>query len=100
MYVDEALTCVACGRPFTFTVSEQEFYASKQFTNKPGRCNDCRDARRAAGGGQKGSAPRESREMFKATCSQCGGVAEVPFQPRTGRPVYCRDCYSAQSSYR
>ena len=44
MYADETLTCVACKRPFTFTVSEQEFYASKNFTNKPGRCSDCRDA--------------------------------------------------------
>ena len=33
--------------------------------------------------------------MFKATCSQCGGVAEVPFQPRGDKPVYCRDCFAA-----
>jgi CxxC-x17-CxxC domain-containing protein len=27
-------------------------------------------------------------------------VAEVPFEPRTGRPVYCRDCFASQHSYR
>lgn len=33
------------------------------------------------------------REMFKATCSDCGQETEVPFKPMEGRPVYCRDCY-------
>ena len=104
MYTDETLTCVDCGRTFTFTSSEQEFYASKGFTNKPSRCSECRAARKASGGGRSG-APRGGggggqREMFKATCSQCGGVAEVPFQPRGDKPVYCRDCFSSRPSYR
>jgi CxxC-x17-CxxC domain-containing protein len=38
--------------------------------------------------------------MFRATCSQCGNVAEVPFQPRTDRPVYCRDRFGARQAYR
>jgi CxxC-x17-CxxC domain-containing protein len=104
MYTDETLNCVDCGRAFPFTASEQEFFARKGFTNKPGRCGDCRDARKAAGGGR---GPNRSsggfggqREMFKATCSQCGGVAEVPFQPRGDKPVYCRDCFAARPSYR
>ena len=101
MYNDETLTCVDCGRPFAFTAGEQEFFAMKGFTNKPSRCTDCRSARKAGrsqnsgrggGGGQ--------REMFKATCSQCGGVAEVPFQPRGDKPVYCRDCFASRPSYR
>jgi len=101
MYTDETLSCLDCGRSFTFTTSEQEFFAAKGFTNKPGRCADCRAARKAANGGQHGSPSRSTtRELFKATCSQCGGVAEVPFQPRTGRPVYCRDCFSSQQAYR
>lgn len=99
MYTDETLSCVDCGRSFAFTSSEQEFYASKGFTNKPSRCSDCRAARKAARGGGGGGGSR--REMFQATCSQCGGVAEVPFQPRGDKPVYCRDCFSTrQQSYR
>ena len=33
------------------------------------------------------------REMHKATCSDCGAECQVPFKPKDGRPVYCRDCY-------
>lgn len=106
MYSDETLSCVDCGRSFPFTASEQEFYASKGFTNKPSRCSDCRAARKAAGGGRSGGnrggggAGAGRREMFQATCSQCGQVAEVPFQPRGDKPVYCRDCFSSRPSYR
>lgn len=32
--------------------------------------------------------------MFKATCSECKKECEVPFEPKEGKPVYCRDCYS------
>ncbi len=35
----------------------------------------------------------EQRTMHKIKCSDCGADAEVPFQPKEGRPVYCRDCY-------
>jgi CxxC-x17-CxxC domain-containing protein len=97
VYTDETLSCRDCGRPFTFTAGQQEFFAQKGFTNKPSRCDDCRAAHRA-GGSRTGGGSR--RELFKATCSQCGGVAEVPFEPRTGRPVYCRDCFATQQSYR
>jgi CxxC-x17-CxxC domain-containing protein len=102
MYSDETLTCVDCGKSFPFTASEQEFFASKGFTNKPSRCSDCRAARKAAGGGGRNGGDRggRSREMFRATCSQCGGVAEVPFEPRSGKPVYCRDCFASRPSYR
>jgi len=33
------------------------------------------------------------REMHKITCSECGKEAEVPFRPREGLPVYCRECF-------
>jgi len=44
---DQNLTCVDCGKQFTFTESEQEFYQSKGFST-PGRCPACRAARKAA----------------------------------------------------
>ena len=43
---DKTLTCNDCGREFTFTASEQEFFTSKGFSN-PTRCPDCRAARKA-----------------------------------------------------
>ena len=109
MYVDEMLNCVDCGRQFAFTAGEQQFYAQKGFQNKPNRCQDCRQARKAmrsqgGGGGREGGygggGGGGRREMFQATCSQCGGVAEVPFQPRGDKPVYCRDCFQSKPSYR
>jgi CxxC-x17-CxxC domain-containing protein len=107
MYTDEKLSCIDCSAPFMFTASEQEFFASKGFTNKPSRCPDCRAARKAQRGGGSYSGGRTGggggggqREMFQATCSTCGKVAEVPFQPRGDKPVYCRDCFASRQSYR
>lgn len=37
----------------------------------------------------------ERREMFKATCAECGKPCEVPFRPTGDRPVYCKDCFQA-----
>jgi CxxC-x17-CxxC domain-containing protein len=115
---DQNLTCNDCGKQFTFTASEQEFYQSKGFST-PGRCPDCRAVRKAqrnsggsysgsssySGGGSYssgGSSYNSSRQMYPAVCAQCGKNTEVPFQPRGDRPVYCSDCYRAQqggSSY-
>lgn len=48
MKEDKTLVCKECGKEFVFSASEQEFYESKGFTNEPGRCPACRQARRAA----------------------------------------------------
>ncbi len=39
------------------------------------------------------------REMHKATCSECGQECEVPFKPKEGKPVYCRECYAKKKSF-
>jgi len=39
---DKSIQCSDCGTAFTFTVREQEFFASKGFTNEPKRCIACR----------------------------------------------------------
>jgi CxxC-x17-CxxC domain-containing protein len=46
------------------------------------------------GGGGGGFRERRPREMFEATCSNCGKTAMVPFRPTSGKPVYCDDCFS------
>jgi hypothetical protein len=46
MSADTTLTCRDCGQAFTVTSGEQEFYASRGFT-EPGRCSDCRAARKS-----------------------------------------------------
>ena len=45
------------------------------------------------GGGGYGERERGPREMFAATCSNCGKEAMVPFRPTSGKPVYCSDCF-------
>ena len=105
MPADTTLTCRDCGQPFTFTSGEQDFYASRGFS-EPSRCPDCRAARKAerggGGGGGYGSyttatggygAARAPRQMYSATCSNCGNEAQVPFQPSGDKPVYCSDCF-------
>ena len=95
-YQDKSLQCADCGATFTFTADEQEFYHSKGYTNEPKRCPACRSTRRSEkysrdGGGYSNRGPRQ---MYPATCAQCGKQTEVPFQPRGDKPVYCRDCYT------
>jgi CxxC-x17-CxxC domain-containing protein len=90
-YEDKSIQCADCGITFTFSAQEQEFFASKGYTNDPKRCPTCREARKAARGEAGGNRPR--RQMFAAVCAQCGKETEVPFEPRQGRPVYCSDCY-------
>jgi CxxC-x17-CxxC domain-containing protein len=111
-YADKTLTCRDCGTAFTFTAGEQEFYAQKGFANEPTRCQDCRQARKQSrnsgdsyggsygggdyGGGSSYGGGRQEREMFTATCSECGRDAQVPFVPRGDKPVYCSDCFQAR----
>ncbi|MDD2496537.1 MAG: zinc-ribbon domain containing protein [Desulfitobacteriaceae bacterium] len=94
-FQDRVLTCKECGSEFTFTASEQEFYAEKGFQNDPARCPECRAARKR----QRGTATRQPREMFTVICAECGAETEVPFKPSSNRPVYCRDCYQKQKEY-
>jgi len=91
-FKDKSLQCSDCGATFTFSAEEQEFFASKGYTNEPKRCPACRQARKAERYGN--SSYGSSRRMFPAICAECGKETEVPFQPRDDRPVYCRDCYN------
>lgn len=123
MYSDKNLTCADCGQEFVFTASEQDFYAQRGFTEprRCASCRASRKAaRNSEGGGSYGggyssgggysaggsysaggyggggggySRDRGPREMFTATCSNCGREAQVPFRPTSGKPVYCSDCF-------
>lgn len=114
MYEDRSITCADCGQEFSFTASEQAFYAEKGFTDAPKRCKSCRQARKAqrnshsygddsygGGGGYGGSGggggyDRPPRQLYDAVCADCGRTAQVPFQPTGSRPVYCNDCFRAR----
>ncbi|PKM81124.1 MAG: zinc-binding protein [Firmicutes bacterium HGW-Firmicutes-13] len=94
MFQDKTLTCRDCREEFVFSASEQEFYAEKGFTNEPGRCPDCRKARKQQNRGGFGRSSRVQREMYNAVCADCGVQTQVPFRPTGDRPIYCRDCYT------
>ncbi len=135
-YADKTMTCRDCGKQFTFTAGEQEFYAQRGFS-EPACCGECRAARKtgrdsggyggsdysssrssygdsgyggrssggygSAGGGygrSSGGSSTGTRQMFKAVCADCGTTTEVPFEPRQGRPVYCRDCFERRNPRR
>ena len=99
---DKSIQCFDCGATFTFSAEEQEQFASRGYTNEPKRCPSCRQARKARQNGNNSYAngsysDRPRRQMFPVKCSECGKDTEVPFEPRSGRPVYCRDCYNRVS---
>jgi CxxC-x17-CxxC domain-containing protein len=96
-YTDKTLTCQDCGQSFSFSADDQEFFAQKGFS-EPKRCPNCRRARkneRDGGGGGGYGGGGGSRQLYPATCANCGKETEVPFQPRGDRPVYCRDCFES-----
>ena len=105
---DQDINCADCSNTFVFTASEQAFYSEKGFT-APKRCKPCRDIRKANGGGGNSGGggrdrpqrdDRQDREMFDADCADCGKATQVPFRPKSGRPVYCRDCFKAHAPQR
>jgi CxxC-x17-CxxC domain-containing protein len=97
---DKTIICKDCGKSFMFRADEQSFFEEKGYS-EPTRCKDCRAARKNSGA-QNDRAPRggtsggrfSDREMFPATCASCGRQTQVPFRPREGRPVYCKECFT------
>lgn len=85
-------TCSECGKQ-----CEVPF---KPTGNKPVYCSDCfqknggSDSRRSE---EWSPSPRrgnfEERTMFDAVCDNCGKDCKIPFQPRSGKPVYCSSCF-------
>ena len=60
MATDKTLVCKDCGKEFTFTEGEQEFYADKGFSD-PIRCADCRQAKKdSKRNGKKNSGEEQS----------------------------------------
>ncbi|MFH1086978.1 MAG: CxxC-x17-CxxC domain-containing protein [Chloroflexota bacterium] len=91
-FQEKTLQCSDCGTAFAFAVEEQEFFQSMGYTNEPKRCPSCRQARKSQ---RPVTGPRldSQRHMYPVKCADCGKDTEVPFEPRSGRPVYCSDCY-------
>jgi CxxC-x17-CxxC domain-containing protein len=99
---EKSIDCFDCGITFTFSLEEQQDYLGKGYIHAPKRCPSCRQVRktRQENNNNNNFKNRQSnfqpeRQLFPATCAQCGKSTQVPFEPREGRPVYCRECYYA-----
>ena len=88
---DKTLVCRDCGQEFTFTIGEQEFYLSRGLLNEPGRCPECRASRRR----ERRGGYSNSGQAYSVVCAACSKETTVPFEPREGRPVYCKECYAS-----
>lgn len=65
-------------------------YFNRDSNNRSGRDN--RGSGR--GFGRSDSRPNSRpRQMFKTVCSSCKNECEVPFEPTSGKPVYCSSCF-------
>lgn len=89
-FADRSLRCRECGNTFAWTAGEQEFYHQKGLLHEPQRCPDCRQRAKAERAAQR------ALNMHDIVCSQCGQAGQVPFAPRTDRPVYCSTCFAAR----
>lgn len=43
--------------------------------------------------GRRSFGDRGDRQMFSATCSNCGKECQVPFRPTGSKPVFCSECF-------
>ncbi len=77
-----------------------ELYKSKYFDRKESRRNSDRNEKpfRSFRNSRDDRGSRYSRddrreESTTVTCSDCGTECQVPFVPRTNKPVFCSDCF-------
>ena len=50
---DKILKCVECRADFSWSASEQQFYAEQGFQNEPKRCRECRKNKKHSGNGSR-----------------------------------------------
>ena len=86
---DVETTCVQCKETFLFTEKEQEIFYQRNMM-PPQRCAKCRSKK--AGEGD------EAPKRFEIVCDNCGRHDQVPFQPKAGRSVMCKECYNSSRS--
>ncbi|MBU1203671.1 MAG: hypothetical protein KKG60_01225 [Nanoarchaeota archaeon] len=43
---------------------------------------------------------REPSEMHDAICAKCGSPCQLPFKPKTDKPVFCSDCFKQNEGSR
>ena len=87
---DVEIPCVQCKEIFVFSEKEQQIFYQRNMMS-PQRCGNCR-----AKGKNKSKKQKTSREgRFEIVCDHCSKKDTVPFRPKVGRSVLCKDCFQA-----
>lgn len=86
---DVEIGCVQCRDVFLFTEKDQELFYQKNMP-APQRCSKCRSKKAANSNSQNA--------RFEIICDHCGKHDRVPFQPKVGRSVLCKECHQAHKS--
>lgn len=82
--------CSQCGAAIT----ELPFEPSGDL---PIYCRDCHRERRGQTRGNRGGGFQRQMVQGNWKCAGCGAViTELPFEPRPGQEIYCRDCYRSR----
>ncbi len=94
---DLPIFCIDCAHEFIWTAGEQVFFREKGLLNPPKRCKECKKAknRRLEAIELAHTTGQAHKIEVSADCARCGESTTVPFYPSQGRPVYCRDCFTA-----
>ncbi len=80
-------TCADCGQS-----CEVPF---KPNGSRPVFCRECFKGNQEGGQGEarfSGGRDFEEKQFFDAECATCGNECTVPFKPKAGRPIFCRNC--------
>ena len=86
---DLELPCVQCKEIFIYTEKEQMLFYQRNMA-QPQRCQKCRS--------KKAALREDAPTRFEIVCDNCGRHDRVPFQPKVGRSVLCKECYQAGKS--
>ena len=86
---DIDIPCVQCKETFVFTEKEQEIFYQRNMMS-PQRCPKCRS--------KKAATSDDAPKKYEIVCDNCGKHDHVPFQPKVGRAVMCRECFNASKS--
>ncbi len=92
----------ACQVPF-MPNGRKEVFCSKCFGEINGDSRDTGNRSSSYGNSRSprmydnrdGGSNFAEKQMFSATCDQCGERCEVPFRPTNGKPVLCSNCFAA-----
>ncbi len=84
-FTDKTLVCARCRAEFIFSAAEQSYFREKSLMNEPRQCKKCKAMRRAG--------LKTVRFESRVSCAECRAETVVPFRPRHGKPVFCRDCF-------